>query len=166
MELSIIDHDSGLSYFTGTLAEFFTLSSNPIMFLDIVPGESRQYDYSVYFTQQTSNDYQGKTLSFDIVIISETDEEEVVVTFSSSGNPHYLNSQTLAQEKQITLTGEVGEPGTTIAETLKKDKNIIIKGFESGILDPTGFSNKEFIILLIFTVSFFLISRRLRKKRL
>ncbi len=71
-QLMLVISENGTELFSDTLANFF--SYDGISLSALSSGVSTQYDYAVSFKDGADNDYQGKLLSFDILVAEGTDE--------------------------------------------------------------------------------------------
>jgi len=120
LQLVISGHVSGIEYFNDSLSEF--LNGDIVLLEDMSSGDSVQYDYYVYFEEQSGNDYQLKSLYFDIELGSE--EGAVIDSFSassyrgSSGQSYYEYNQ--IPQEDIVVKGESGEPNMSIGKIVEK----------------------------------------------
>ena len=83
LNLTIIDSDS-VSYFTNTLAHF--LSDGEVTLGTLDNGESKTYTFTVSFININDNEYQGKSLGFDVCVGFEGGETNCGDTVVGSEN--------------------------------------------------------------------------------
>lgn len=70
--MSIAVKEGGNSYYFDTLAGFF--NTGEVILSEVLPGEEKQYDFTVSFLSDSDNSYQGKAISFDLEIGSQATE--------------------------------------------------------------------------------------------
>lgn len=69
--------------FSGTLKELS--EENPLVLsAALAAGSINKYDFSVTFKPETNNDYQGKSLGFDVLIEAQS-QDGIVQTYGSTG---------------------------------------------------------------------------------
>lgn len=64
--LDISIKEGGTELFSGSLSDFF--DGGEIVLSSLAGSANTQYDFSISFNESADNDYQGKTLGFDILI--------------------------------------------------------------------------------------------------
>lgn len=138
--------EGGVSHYKGTLSNFFNAGE---VFLSDLAGNTTQtkYDYIISFDSVTGNIYQGKSLSFDILIgYQSSDPGSKAYTFVGGG---YSTTTTITTTTTTTTTPpeevrgentereffeEVWEEGTTTTITVP------LSGFVAGVSTVGPFS--------------------------
>jgi hypothetical protein len=72
MTVVVKNHDTNDEFYNGVLDTF--LSNDWMELPDLAPGDEARYDVLVDFPIESGNEYQAKSLSFDIVLKSESDQ--------------------------------------------------------------------------------------------
>lgn len=85
------------SYYNAKLADFF--GEREIYLSDISSGIEKQYDFEIIFQPESGNDYQGKSLDFDIKIGARS--KESVGSESSSGGSYFYSDLVIFNETII-----------------------------------------------------------------
>lgn len=87
--LSMVISENGTDLYSGTLAQFFTESGGidgiPLSVLD--PGDSTNYTFEVRFSEGAGNEFQGKSVVFDLKIGIAIAVPAECQNIQFSGNP-------------------------------------------------------------------------------
>jgi hypothetical protein len=65
-QLHLTIKEASNTLFTGTLADFFAAGERILS--DLPAGQTTQYDFTIAFKSGADNNYQGKTLEFDMIV--------------------------------------------------------------------------------------------------
>ena len=71
-QMEIVISEGATELYQNNLADFFT--DGEIDLSDIVANENKQYNFTVSFLSETDNDFQGKSLNFNITVGVQTRE--------------------------------------------------------------------------------------------
>lgn len=102
MEISI--YSGSEIFYSDTLKNFF--SNGEVDLLSIPKETEKQYDFKINFLNTTGNDYQGKSLNFNISIAVEGEESGSSEPISSSGS----RSGLFVKPEAPIVKGEEGFP--------------------------------------------------------
>ncbi len=161
MTLRIVEANLGHVYFSGTLQAFF--SSPEVSLATVLHGESRQFDFIVYFDETTSDDmYQEMNLVFDIAI-------------GFGPGPGYTGSISI-EDQFLAAEASLAENVTIVKESniFKKDTTwqVFASAFtitssnfngNNGIIND-GFSSTELMMVILFVGLFFITSYLLKRR--
>ena len=64
----VISEGGSPPLYSESLTKFFEDSENGLLLSLLGPGDTTQYDISVYFNESAENEYQAKTTNFDLII--------------------------------------------------------------------------------------------------
>jgi hypothetical protein len=163
--------------YQNTLSVFFNTPSVSLGFLS--GNANAQYDYSVNFKTEAGNNYQEKTLTFDITVTTEDLEGS---TIRVGGSSSFLSSSYGGglifpnNSNQQNSTGSAGNNNNLIVAGVEGTFNnpddnsggkpVVVLGIE---LPASGFNIQEFMILIIvliilLTTAFFIKRKYLIKK--
>ncbi|MDD5146322.1 MAG: fibronectin type III domain-containing protein [Candidatus Pacebacteria bacterium] len=105
-QLDLTIKEASTTLFSGTLADFFAVGEKILS--DLPAGQTTQYDFTIAFKPGADNNYQGKTLGFDMIIGFQGGETSCP---SCDGDGETHGSQLSGGGG-----GTVWVPGLTIAE--------------------------------------------------
>ncbi|MCX6796843.1 MAG: DUF11 domain-containing protein, partial [Candidatus Falkowbacteria bacterium] len=120
--LNIVITKGSSTLYQNTLSTFFNAGS--ISLGSLAANENVQYYYTISFNTQAGNDYQDKTLMFDIIIdppVPETTENENILTASpyGGGSIFFANTSHGASTQSPIVRGEVGAPNLAVNKSIE-----------------------------------------------
>ena len=174
--LTITEQGTGVPAYSDSLANFFGLDG--VYLSDLAGNSTAVYDFMVNFDETTGNEYNNndgkgneQNLIFDIVVGDGTDEE-MGTENDSSGDYYFrplskaspekygkeLSFTTVSDPDEVTILGHEYPPDLS-----EEEESASVLGWE-GVFAATGFSIKEFVILIIFVFIFSLTAFILKRK--
>jgi hypothetical protein len=148
-QLDLTIKEASNTLFAGTLADFFAVGEKILS--DLPAGQTTQYDFTIAFKPGADNNYQGKTLGFDMIVgfqggetscPSCDDGETNGSQLSGGGSTVWVPGLTIAEETVVVI--KVDEISATIYWTTSyKSTSQIIYAPEGGhhtlnLNDATG----------------------------
>ncbi|MFA6105580.1 MAG: hypothetical protein WC725_03220 [Patescibacteria group bacterium] len=114
--LNLIIKKNGVLIYSGTMSEFFTASETILG--TIAPYQTGQYYFTVSFDNAAGNNFQEKTLSFDIAVSAQVSEsiggETQAPQGGSSGNSEYIISDLNLTNISANLVSNLSTSSITI----------------------------------------------------